>query len=278
MTVNGRRSPMPNQTKLSAFVRRQPRWRIGAVLLILAMGFVLLRGGAKSAGGGVTFVVRRGPFDISVLEGGSIQALESQEIKCEVRVGYQGTKILKIVEEGYQVTEDDVKTNKVLVKLDSSDLQKQIIQQEIQYQSAVASLTDAQQGYEIQLNQNISDIKAAEQKARFARMDFDKFLGDTVTQNIIEQLGLEKELAAESANIQARAVSETPPTLSVPPHSGLVVAERPSSDAPRVVALSGGVETSAQSSPAAPPPPAPEPASKSAKPDSATDAEAKPQT
>src|SRR5438034_3593390 len=278
MTVNGRRSPMPNQTKLSAFVRRQPRWRIGAVLLILALVVVWLRGGGKSANNGAMFTARRGPLAISVLEGGSIQALESQEIKCEVRVGYQGTKILKIVEEGYQVTEDDVKTNKVLVELDSSDLQKQIIQQEIQYQSAVASLTDAQQGYDIQLNQNISDIKAAEQKARFARMDFDKFLGDTVTDNIIDQLGLEKELAVESTNGLARAANETPPTLTVPPHSGLVVAQSPPSDAPRVVALSGGVETSAQSSPSVLPQPASEPPSKSAKPDSATDAEAKPQT
>src|SRR5206468_1270877 len=268
---------MPNSNKLQAFIKKQ-RWRIAGVVLVLALAGAWFKGGGKSTAGGATFAARRGPLAISVLEGGSIQALESQEIKCEVRVGYQGTKILKIVEEGYQVTEDDVKTNKVLVELDSSELQKQIIQQEIQYQSAVASLTDAQQGYDIQLNQNISDIKAAEQKARFARMDFDKFLGDTVTDNIIDQLGLEKELAAESTNGLARAANETPPTLTVPPHSGLVVAQSPPSDAPRVVALSGGVETSAQSSPSVLPQPASEPPSKSAKPDSATDAEAKPQT
>jgi len=270
---------MPNLTKIQTFIKTQPRWRIAAVLLILALAGVWFKGGVKSAAGGASFVARRGPLAISVLEGGSIQALESQEIKCEVRVGYQGTKILKIVEEGYQVTEDDVKTNKVLVELDSSELQKQIIQQEIQYQSAVASLTDAQQGYDIQLNQNISDIKAAEQKARFARMDFDKFLGDTVTEDIIDQLGLEQELAVESTNGLARAVSETPPTLNVPPHSGLVVAQSPSSDAPRVVALSGGVETSAQSAaPSVSLQPASEPPLKSAKADSAKDAEAKPQT
>jgi len=252
---------MPNQTKLSAFVRRQPRWRIGAVLLILALVVVWLRGGGKSANNGAMFTARHGPLDISVLEGGSIQALESQEIKCEVRVGYQGTKILKIVEEGYQVTEDDVKTNKVLVELDSSDLQKQIVQQEIQYQTAIASLTDAEQGYDIQLNQNISDIKAAEQKTRFARMDFDKFLGDTVTQDIIDRLGLEKELAAESTNGVAKAMTETPPTLNVPPNSGLVVAPQHSSDAPQAIELGGGVER-----PAAPAPvtqPASEPPLKS---------------
>src|SRR5881396_496960 len=247
---------MPNSNKLQAFIKRQSRWRFAGVVLILVLTGVWFKGGGKSAASGSTFVARRGPLAISVLEGGSIQALESQEIKCEVRVGYQGTKILKIVEEGYQVTEDDLKTNKVLVELDSSELQKQIIQQEIQYQSAVTSLTDAQQGYDIQLNQNISDIKAAEQKARFARMDFDKFLGDTVTEDIIDQLGLEKELAVESTNGLARAVNETPPTLNVPPHSGLVEAQSSSSDAPKVVALSGGVEASAQSAPLAPPQPA----------------------
>ena len=134
-----------------------------------------------------TFAARRGPLSITVLEGGSLRAVESQEIKCEVRVGYQGIKILKIVEEGYEVTPEDIRTNKVLVELDSSDLQKQIVQQDIQFESAAASLTDAQQNYEIQLNQNLSDIKAAEQKARFARMDFDKFLGDKVTQAIVDQ-------------------------------------------------------------------------------------------
>src|SRR5438552_10757783 len=246
---------MPNLNNILRFIKRQPRWRIAGVVLILALAGVWFKGGGKSAAGGASFVARRGPLAISVLEGGSIQALESQEIKCEVRVGYQGTKILKIVEEGYQVTEDDVKTNKVLVELDSSDLQKQIVQQEIQYHSAVASLTDAQQGYDIQLNQNISDIKAAEQKARFARMDFDKFLGDTVTQNIIDDLGLEKELAAESSNAAARAMIETPPTLEVPPHSGLTVAQNSAADAPKVLTLSGGVDTSAAPVSSAPAPP-----------------------
>ncbi len=186
---------------LLTFIRRQPLWRFILVAVIAAAAafyFLKERGGTGTKI--PTFAARRGPLEISVLEGGSLQALESQEIKCEVRVGYQGTKILRIVEEGYFVTEDDVKTNKVLVELDSSELQKQIVQQEIQYQSALANLTDSQQNYEIQLNQNASDIKAAEQKARFARMDFDKFLGDSVTTDLIAELGLDKLLALASTN------------------------------------------------------------------------------
>lgn len=185
----------------AGFVRRQPPWRLVVAAAVVAIGaFLWLRTGGPSAASAPTFVARRGPLDITVLEGGSLQALESQEIKCEVRVGYQGTKILRIVDEGSLVTEEDVKTNKVLCELDSSDLQKQIVQQEIQYQSALASLTDAQQNYEIQLGQNQSDVKAAEQKARFGRMDLDKLLGDTVTEGIVRDTGLNAFLEAVSTN------------------------------------------------------------------------------
>src|SRR5947199_3614982 len=219
---------MLNSNNILRFIKRQSRWRIAGIVLILALAGIWFRSGGKSAAGGASFVARRGPLAISVLEGGSIQALESQEIKCEVRVGYQGTKILKIVEEGYQVTEDDVKTNKVLVELDSSDLQKQIVQQEIQYQTAIASLTDAEQGYDIQLNQNISDIQAAEQKARFARMDFDKFLGDSVSTKIIAGLGIEKMMAAEDSNAkQLTAAAAQVPTSSRKHGGGLTAVETP---------------------------------------------------
>jgi len=176
---------------------------VAAVVLLLFW----FRGSRRNENEGATFLARRGPLNITVLEGGSLRAVESQEIKCEVRVGYQGIKILKIVEEGYEVTPEDIRTNKVLVELDSSDLQKQIVQQDIQYESAAATLIDGQQNYEIQLNQNLSDIKAAEQKARFARMDFDKFLGDKVTQAIVDRLGLEQELATEQTNALAKAAA-----------------------------------------------------------------------
>src|SRR5215471_5289692 len=223
--ASGRRFRMQKLINLFEWVRRQPRWRvIGAVLVLVAVlaSFLAVRG--KTTSKTPTFAARRGPLEITVLEGGSMQALESQEIKCEVRVGYQGTKILKIVDEGYFVTEEDIRTNKVLCELDGSDLQKQIVQQEIQYQSALAALTDAEQGYEIQLGQNQSDISAAEQKARFARLDFDKMLGDKVTSQIIAQVGLDKLLAAAITNNveeTSRALeAASPPFGSAPAQSG----------------------------------------------------------
>lgn len=180
---------------------RHPRARwVVVVLGLVLIGGWLMRPGGTGEWQGATFAARRGPLEITVLESGSIEALEAQEIKCEVRVGYQGTKILRIVEEGYLVTEEDVRQGKVLVELDGSEIEKQLVQQEIQFQNAIANLADAQQNYQIQLNQNLTDLAAAQQKVRFARMDFDKLLGDRVAEAILRQLGLDVLEAAILTN------------------------------------------------------------------------------
>src|SRR5712691_10018906 len=150
---------MPNDSRIVHFVAQWPWWLKALAACGLAAGLFYLLGRGKTTSNGTTFVARRGPLQIAVLEGGSLEALESQDVKCEVR-GYQGVKILKIVEEGYQVTEDDLRTNKVLVELDSSELRKQMTQQDINLESSLASLIDARQSYDLQLNQNWSDIKA----------------------------------------------------------------------------------------------------------------------
>jgi multidrug efflux pump subunit AcrA (membrane-fusion protein) len=162
--MGGNKLNSTNSTPAPRAPRKLSPWWWGLALLVVAGGiFLWLRGGAHRDGDAATFATRRGPLNITVLEGGSVQALESQEIKCEVRVGYQGLKILKIVEEGYEVTDDDIKTNKVLVELDSSKLRQNLVQQDISFQSTLSSLSEAQQRFEIQLNQNKVDIKAAEQ-------------------------------------------------------------------------------------------------------------------
>ncbi len=234
---------MQKPANLFSFLRRQPLWRwVAAAALLAALGLALSGRGARSASKTPLFSARHGPLAITVLQGGSLQALESQEIKCEVRGGNQGTKILKIVEEGCFVTEDDVKTNKVLVELDSSDLQKQVVQQEIQYQTAIASLIDAQQNYEIQLNQNQSDIKDAEQKARFAHLDFDKFLGESVAAQTIRLVGLDKLFAAASTNDveEASRVEDLsngkPPGVALPAANATSAALVPASASPPAAA------------------------------------------
>ncbi|MCD6051721.1 MAG: macA 1 [Verrucomicrobia bacterium] len=188
-------------------VSRRPakKWlALGGLLLVLLVWWWRSGDDVLAA---LTFAAKRGDLDITVLEGGSVQAAESQQIKCEVRVGYQGTKILKLIEEGYMITEDDIRTNKVLVELDSSEIQKQIAEQEIGFQSATASLTDAQQNFQIQLAQNQSDIKAAEQKARFAMMDFEKFLGSEAAAVVLKGFSFDFAMALKSARDELAQVA-----------------------------------------------------------------------
>ena len=170
--------------------RNHPRLSLAGALVLAVIGYRWLRPSGSTSNGS-TFTAKRGSLDITVLASGTIEALEKQEIRCEVR-GEQ-VKILKIVDEGYFVTEDDVRTNKVLVELDSSKLQQNAVNQDITFQSTVSALTEAQQGFEIQSNQNRVDVKAAEQDAKFAFMDAEKYLGDRIMKELVDRLGLREQ-------------------------------------------------------------------------------------
>src|SRR5262245_15009653 len=72
---------------------------VGAVLVIAALAYVIFGGGSTSIPKGTTFTAKRGNLDITVVVGGSVQALESQEIVSQIK-GNQGVKILSLVDEG----------------------------------------------------------------------------------------------------------------------------------------------------------------------------------
>lgn len=173
-----------------------PRWRIpkgitwkiaaGAVVLVVGAFLVFGREAAERSSG-TLFEVRKGKLPINVLISGSVEALEAQEIKSEVR---GQTKILSIVEEGYLVTDEDVKSGKVLVTLDDSDLRERLTQEEISFQSALANYTDAREQYGIQVKQNESDISAAILDAKFALMEFEKYLGSELSHGVLSTLSL----------------------------------------------------------------------------------------
>ena len=193
-------------SKMSACLnalKRLPLWVKIAAGLVLAGGLAWALRGERAHPYGAVFTARRGPLEIAVLQGGSTEAAEAEEYKCEVR-GFQ-TKILKLVEEGYRVTDADVTNSKVLVELDASEIRKQVTQQDIQFESTISTLRDAQETYDIQLNQNVSDIQAAEQKARFARMDFEKFIGDSAAVEILETVS--RVQAAQARDLAARSAS-----------------------------------------------------------------------
>lgn len=202
----------------------QKFWKPVAAVLAVGIVWWWLGGDGGVQSVGTTFVVRLGPLEINVLEGGSIEALESQDIRSEIR-GREGAKILSIVEEGYLVTAQDVEDKLLLVELDSSSLVDQLTNQEIQFQSTEAAFIEAEQAYDIQINQNESNIKSAELSAKFAHMDFKKYLGEKPVAIILAELGLDEDFRknisiAESASAPIRpsrgrslTVKRTKPTF-----------------------------------------------------------------
>ena len=132
-----------------------------------------------------TFVARRDNLTVTVTESGSIKAQKSIDLKSEVE---GRATIINIVPEGSYVTPEDVCSGKVLVELDSGDLKEQLTQRQIDFTTADASYAQAKEAYDIQVTQNESDITAAELKVRFALLDFQKYLGDTLANQIIDTI------------------------------------------------------------------------------------------
>ena len=204
---------MSNSSEASTPPRRGlPKGRL-VILGVVAVGILGLfyafgGSGDEAVSAGTTYTVARGDLEINVLEGGSIQALRSQQIRSEVE---GSTKILSIVEEGSLITQDDVDAGMVLVELDSSQLEDKLTNQRIQYQSSQAAYIEEQQDYEIQISENESSIKSAELVVKFAQLEFEKFLGASAVNSILSELGLDVEAERiKSHDVVAAAANAIP--------------------------------------------------------------------
>ena len=156
-------------------VARRRRWRritvVVVVLAVLAGGaFLLLQ--ASSTGTDLdqllTHQVRRADLVVSVTEGGTVESQRSEDLASEVE---GRTTILYIVPEGQHV-----KKGQLLVQLDGASLRDQENQQGISFASAEAAYIEATENYEIQKNQNDSNVKAAKLDLEFGKLDMEKYL------------------------------------------------------------------------------------------------------
>jgi multidrug resistance efflux pump len=127
--------------------------------------------------------VQKGTIQINVLQGGEIRALQNYEVKSEIEMP---TKILSLIPEGYRITDEDVKNGKVLIELDSADLKDKITQHEIDFQTTVATYIDADEARAIQVSDNQSLSRDAEQAMRFALMDFERYMGKEVAPAVLQ--------------------------------------------------------------------------------------------
>ncbi len=163
---------------------RTPPYQPSRLLLLLCLA--LLAPGCRRdtpTGKIETFTVSPGALDITVVESGNLEAIESMRILSQVS---RSLKIVEIVEEGSVITEEDVRNGKVLVKLDSKELDDQLYSRESDLESNRALLTEAQEAMVIQQSENDSSIREARLDVAYAMNDLRKLVGDTLAERVLE--------------------------------------------------------------------------------------------
>lgn len=149
-----------------ARLRRRPLFLAALTALTLGLVWLLWPSRAHTAATEY-FEVKRGDFTVSVVEGGTLTALNEVSVRNEV----EGVaRIIYIVKEGTYVKKGDL-----LVELDSAQALDQVNQQRINVEKASNAVISAQLTLDIQRSQTNSDISAALLKLELAKLDLDKF-------------------------------------------------------------------------------------------------------
>jgi HlyD family secretion protein len=184
--------------------RKSRIWLLAGVIgLVVLIAFLALRP-RKAQATGTFYTAKKGDFLISVVEGGTLQAVNEVEIRNEV----EGTaRVIYIVPEGTYV-----KKGELLVELDSASAQDQVNQQLIAVEKAQFALIQAEEQLAIQQSVVDSEVRAAELKLQFAKMDLEKWLSMEAEQErtkaaneittISEKLAIEKEKAEWSEKLE----------------------------------------------------------------------------
>jgi HlyD family secretion protein len=162
---------MSFQTLIQTAVRRAKRKPILFGLVgvgVIAPVAALITRPAPPTLASTFYEIKRGDFLISVVEGGTLEAVNEVSIRNEV----EGiARIIYIVPEGTYVKKGDL-----LVELDSSATQDNVNQQQINVEKAQFAVIQAEQQLEIQKSSVDSTVQAAKLRMEFAESDLEKYV------------------------------------------------------------------------------------------------------
>ncbi len=114
------------------------------------------------------YEVKRSDFLVTIIEGGTLEALREVVIRNEVEG--REARIIYIVPEGTYVKKGDL-----LVELDTGEALERFNQQELSYEKAKSAFIQAEQGLEIQKSIIQSGIDRATLDVEFAEIDLKKY-------------------------------------------------------------------------------------------------------
>jgi HlyD family secretion protein len=162
----------PDWKKLRATIfqwcRANPRRASVIGVVVIGLAILLIRGsGANDPALLVYHTVKRGDFLVSIIEGGTLKAVNEVMVRCEM----EGvSRIISIVPEGTVAHKGDL-----LVELDSADLRERISSQEVVFQNTQFAYIQAKENLAIQKSVVESSIKSAELLVEFAKSDLAKY-------------------------------------------------------------------------------------------------------
>jgi HlyD family secretion protein len=140
--------------------------------------------------------VRKATLRITVTERGNLESCVTVDGVCEVNA--QQIKIISLLPEGTKVKKDEV-----VCKFDSSEIDKNVAQQDIKVKQARSKIETTQQETEIQRNKGQTDIDAAKVEMTLAELDLEKYQkGDYPAETTKQkgEIGLKKKDMNEAEN------------------------------------------------------------------------------
>jgi HlyD family secretion protein len=149
---------------LKAALRRRP-WPAAAIAAaILALIGLVYFGSTGGAGNIPTAVVSEGPFRVSVVETGTIQALRSITYSSQIQSNQ--AKIVALAPEGRLVQKGDL-----LILFDSAPFEEEIRRSQALLSQAQADLQKASQDFKLQGIQNQEELAIARQKVERSELE-----------------------------------------------------------------------------------------------------------
>ncbi len=175
---------------------------IGAVALVgAAVGAISMTNGDRGTSDQVDLHnVSSISFDIEVIASGELEALRQTEIRSELE---SEATITELVEEGTLVKKGDL-----LVQFNTESIEKNIEDELLKVETAKSDLVAAENGYEIQINENEANLRQARLKLDLAEIELRKWEeGDLVKR--LEELSLAIEQAERRLSQRKEAYEQS---------------------------------------------------------------------
>jgi HlyD family secretion protein len=153
----------------------------GAALGIAALPFFLMTGGVPE--GVAVRAVEEGPFRVTIVESGTLQALRSVTYASSIQSNQ--AKVVAMAPEGKMVGKGDL-----LLLFDQAPFEEEIRRSQAQLEQAQADLEKARQDYQLQAIQNAEEQAAARQKVERSDLEL---------KDVAEGKGRVREEEAEAA-------------------------------------------------------------------------------